>query len=195
MRLLLSTVCLIWGVLVAEPAAAATPEAGMLLIARDGLPDIRFHETVVLLVQSNAQGTAGLILNRPSRLTLTEGVPDLPALATRQGTLAYGGPLAPRALMALVKTVEPPPDPSQKVFATVYLTGAEQLSDWLGGERPGMLYRVFAGYAGWAPGQLDREMERGDWQVLPADEALVFAGDITGVWQKLVRRDEPAPPR
>jgi putative transcriptional regulator len=194
MKLPLSVVCLVWGIWAAAGAAAEPLEPGTLLVARRALPDIRFQEAVVLVVQSNAQGTAGLIINRPSRLALAEALPDLPALSGRQISLSYGGPVAPRSFMALVKAAETPPEPSQKVFATVYLTGVEQLADWLATERPGSRYRVFTGYAGWAPGQLDNEMARGDWQLLPAEETVLFADDVAALWQRLARQDDVAPP-
>lgn len=174
------------------PAAAAAPavEAGRLLVARQELSDPRFRETVVLLVQHGPGGTAGLILSRPSRLSLAEALPDLPALAGREATLSYGGPVEPRRLLVMVKTADEPPDPARKILDTVYLTGPEELAVWLEGGHPDAEYRVFSGYAGWAPGQLAGEVSRGDWQVLPADAGVLFAPDVAGVWQKLVTGSE-----
>jgi putative transcriptional regulator len=179
----LAAICLLW--LAVAPVAAATvqPDAGVLLVAREGLPDPRFHQTVVLLLQHGPEGTAGLIINRPTRLGLAEALPELPALAAE--TLCYGGPVAPRAFIVLVKAEEQPPEPSQKVFDGVYLTGAESLATWLDEVRPGGTYRVFAGYAGWAPDQLAGELARGDWQVLRATEPLLFTADPGGLWRSL----------
>ena len=105
----------------AAPALAVTvaPEAGMLLIARPDLPDPRFRDAVILLVQHGPQGAAGLILNRPSRIPLHEVLPKLPHGADEVKTLAYGGPVAPRAFMVLALVPGEPPEPSQKVSATL----------------------------------------------------------------------------
>jgi len=161
----------------------------MLLVARSELADVRFRETVVLVLQSDALGAVGLIVNRPSRLPLAEALPLLAAAPGQEGALCYGGPVAPRAFIALVKTSETPPDPAQKIFASVYLTGPDPLSDWLAKGQPEAQYRVFAGYAGWAPGQLEGELARGDWQVLPADDCRLFSADVAGWWQELAGRD------
>lgn len=180
---------LAWGATAAPSGLAAPPEPGMLLVARNELPDVRFRETVVLVLQSDALGAVGLIVNRPSRLPLAEALPLLAAAPGQEGALCYGGPVAPRAFIALVKTSETPPAAAQKIFASVYLTGPDPLSDWLAKGQPESQYRVFAGYAGWAPGQLESELDRGDWQVLPADEHRLFSPDVAGWWQELAGRD------
>lgn len=188
-RWLTAAVLLVWGATAATSGLAAPPEPGMLLVARTELPDVRFREAVVLVLQSDTQGSVGLIVNRPSRLTLTEALPALSPTAGQEGSLSYGGPVAPRTLIALVKTSEIPPDPAQKIFASIYLTGSEPLSAWLAKGPPGAQYRVFAGYAAWAPGQLEGELARGDWQLLPADEQLLFSPEVAGLWQELAGRN------
>ena len=179
---------LLW--LAATPAMAAPPslEPGMLLVARASLPDPRFHDAVVMVVQHGSQGTAGLVLNRPSRLTLTEVLPTLPVLAGADNKLSYGGPVAPRTFMVLVEAAGTPPQPAQRVLDSVYLTGTAQLSAWLDREPLGAVYRVFAGYVGWAPEQLAGETARGDWQVLPADRQVLFMTDLGGLWNELAHR-------
>ena len=185
---LIAMAYLLW--LAATPAMAVPPslEPGMLLVARAALPDPRFHDAVVLVVQHGSQGTAGLILNRPSRLTLTEVLPTLPVLAGADNKLSYGGPVAPRTFMVLVEAAGTPPQPAQRVLDSVYLTGTAQLSAWLDREPLGAVYRVFAGYVGWAPEQLAGETARGDWQVLPADRQVLFMTDLGGLWNELAHR-------
>lgn len=187
-RWLTVAVLLAWGVSAAPSGLAAPPEPGMLLVARNELPNVRFRETVVLVLQSDVLGAVGLIVNRPSRLPLAEALPLLAAAPGQEGALCYGGPVAPRAFIALVKTSETPPAPAQKIFASVYLTGPDPLSDWLAKGQPEPQYRVFAGYAGWAPGQLEGEVGRGDWQVLTADEKILFAGDAERLWRELATK-------
>ena len=185
---LAAMVCLLW--LVAAPAKAvpASLEPGTLLVARAAMRDPRFHEAVVLVVQHGSKGTAGLILNRPSRLDLTELLPALPVQAGAEHKLSYGGPVAPRTFMVLVKTSGTPPQRAQRVLDSVYLTGPAQLAAWLDGAPPGVVYRVFAGYVGWAPEQLAGETARGDWQVLPGDGQVVFLAELGGLWNELAQR-------
>lgn len=179
-------VCILFWLTLALPAAAAVaPEAGMLLVARPELPDPRFRETVILLVQHGPEGSVGLILNRPSRLTLAEVLTELPAAPGAGEVLSYGGPVAPRVFVVLVQVRGEPPEPSQKVLGNVYLTGTGQFADWFEKNRAQATYRVFAGYGGWSPGQLEKEMIRGDWQLLPVDERMLFAEDMTGLWRAL----------
>lgn len=179
---------LLW--LAATPAKAVPPalEPGILLVARAALPDPRFHEAVVLVVQHGSQGTAGLILNRPSRLALNEVLPTLPLLPGADNRLSYGGPVAPRTFMALIKTAGTPPYPAQRVFDSIYLTGPAQLAAWLASEPPTARYRLFAGYVGWAPEQLAVETARGDWQMLPGDGQVPFLTDLGGLWGELAHR-------
>lgn len=180
--------CLLW--LGTAPVMAAPPalEPGILLVARAALPDPRFHEAVVLVVQHGSQGTAGLILNRPSRLALSEVLPTLPLLPGADNRLSYGGPVAPRTFMALVKTAGTPPYPAQRVFGSIYLTGPAQLAAWLASEPPAPVFRLFAGYVGWAPEQLAGETARGDWQLLPGDGEVPFSTDLGGLWDELAHR-------
>lgn len=184
----LAAVCLVWLMVAPVEAASVHPEAGVLLVAREDLPDPRFHQAVVLLLQHGPQGTVGLIINRPTRLGLVETFPDLAALAAAEN-LSYGGPVAPRALMVLVKSEGQPPEPSQRLFGDVYLTGPEPLAAWLGEAQPDVICRMFAGYAGWAPGQLADELARGDWRTLKATEQLVFTADPGGLWPSLFGRE------
>jgi len=180
--------CLLWQTATPAVADAVIPEAGMLLVARPSLVDPRFYQAVVLVVQHGSQGTAGLILNRPSRLGLAEALPELPELAGEAAVLCYGGPVEPRSFLVLVKAAKNPPQPAQRVLAATYLTGTRQLAAWLDAGQPQASYRVFAGYAGWAPEQLSIEVARGDWQVLPGDEHVLFAADLDGLWQELAHR-------
>ena len=182
--------CLLWQTATPVMAGTVIPEAGMLLVARPSLADPRFYQAVVLVVQHGSQGTAGLILNRPSRLGLAEALPELPVPVGNNRVLCYGGPVAPRSFLVLVKAAEKPPQPAQRVLAATYLTGPQQLAAWLDAGQPQASYRVFAGYAGWAPEQLANEVARGDWQVLPGDEQVLFAADLDGLWNELAHRQQ-----
>jgi putative transcriptional regulator len=134
--------------------------SGKLLIASPRMADY-FHRTVILLVEHSDQGAFGLVLNRPSETTVGEASPELAELIGDSHFLHVGGPVQPNAVTAIGEH----PDPAT---ATKLIVGAVGMVDL--DEPPELLrVRVFAGYAGWGPGQLERELEQEAWIV---DEAL-----------------------
>lgn len=170
-------------VLAVEMAA----DVGTFLVAREGLPDPRFSKSVILIIQHDDAGSAGLIVNRPSRLPLADLFGGQPGYADLDGLLSYGGPVAANSLLALARVEAQAPDPSSQVFDNLYVTGIVELTDWVARDGATMRYRVFSGYAGWAPGQLDTELARGDWRVLPADADSIFSGRLGELWTRLNR--------
>jgi putative transcriptional regulator len=141
------------------------PPNGVLLVAKPGMLDPNFRETVVLAHQTADGSTVGVILNRP-------GEP-----------LAYGGPVMREVRVALFRSAQPPQAPAFHVLQGVYLSMHPQNVD-----KPVENRRLFAGFAGWAPGQLEGERARDGWFVLPASAALVFRKDTRGLWEELVRK-------
>ena len=164
---------------------AFAPDKGMLLIANEQLTDPRFRDRVILLIQHDTQGTAGLVVNRTSRLSLATVLPQGSKLAEEGMTLSYGGPVEPQTLLALVKVRNNPPEPADEIIKNIYVTGLGVLDEWPDFADEVVDYRAFVGYTGWAVGQLDAEMQRGDWHVMPADEESVFAGEGVQLWERL----------
>jgi putative transcriptional regulator len=149
----------------------AEPPNGVLLVAKPGLRDPNFSQTVVLVTQAGDSSTVGVILNRPT------SVRHEPT-----GEPVYsGGPVMPRTLVALFRSETVPPAPSFHVLQGTYLSMHPAI---LEGLKPP--YRLYAGFAGWMPGQLESEIARDGWYVLPASEELVFRRDTAGMWQELV---------
>ena len=167
---------------------AFAPAKGMFLVADEGMADPRFKARVILLIRHDADGSAGLIVNRSSRLPLHTVLPKDTRLDPQERTLSYGGPVDPKTLLALVKVRETPPEPAEQVLADLYVTGVGVLDQWPDVTGEMIDYRAFAGFAGWAPGQLEMEMRRGSWHVVPADEASVFAGRDETLWESLNSR-------
>lgn len=170
---------LIWLCFVAAAAAVhAYPlEKGVLLVANEQLRDPRFRDGVILLIQHDDQGSAGLVVNRESRLSLASILPEDSILAGDGAKLSYGGPVDTKTLFALVKVREHPPEPADEVIDGLYVTGVGVLDEWPDFVDEVVDYRVFVGYTGWAAGQLGQEIQRGDWHVLPADEESVLGGE------------------
>jgi len=182
-----AALCL-WGA-VAAPSALGGPEPGpkkgTFLVASDSLQDPRFRQSVVLLLRHDDQGAMGLIVNRPTRFVLGKVLPEAEALADRPDRLYFGGPVDLKAVLVLLQT-EKPPAASTPVFGDTHLTGLDEALEHLGRkERSSDRFRVFVGYAGWAPGQLQAEITRGDWQLVPAEETVLFRSDPSTLWQDL----------
>jgi putative transcriptional regulator len=176
--------------LAALPAAAGervAPAAGVLLVAAEEIGDPRFAETVILLVRYGPAGVAGLVLNRPTPLTLATVLPGMPGLGRRSDPILDGGPLEPRTLLALLEC-EKPPAVSEPVAGAVHLTGPPQVAERLAPDGGGERFRVFAGYAGWTREQLAAEIARGDWYLLPFDAEAVFTEAPQELWRKLRQR-------
>lgn len=171
------------------PASAAEAEAnGVFLVARRDMPDPRFRESVVLVTQPQQGGPWGVVINKPLTQRLAEVLPHHESLKKSPEVLHYGGPVMPQGLVFLARAPKPPPS-SVAVLKGVYFTSD---TAWIDRrlEKPGPKreLRVYAGYAGWSEGQLQNEMRRGDWHVVPADAATVFDLDPAGIWPALIAR-------
>lgn len=166
-----------------EPA----PAAGILLIADAALTGSNFSRTVVLVTRTPSGETIGVILNR--RITPDAGGPALPESA-KVRDLYFGGPLAPRGLLAVgvVRADAVPPTGALEVLPAVHLVvGAANVRNFIEASEAGRI-RVFAGYSGWAPGQLENEIARGAWRVVPAEEAQLFDQAPESLWERLSAR-------
>ncbi|PNU19824.1 hypothetical protein C2E25_10345 [Geothermobacter hydrogeniphilus] len=166
------------------PAVALDPAPGRLLVARQGLKDPRFQKTVILLLRHDEQGSVGLILNRPTRFSLARSFPQFDKVFSGlRGALWLGGPVSSRSALVLLESDSPPPG-SRPVFGRVHVTGVRQLVLWLQADHRQERFRVYAGSAGWAPGQLEAELRRGDWDVAPATEETIFGRNPHRQWQQ-----------
>jgi putative transcriptional regulator len=162
---------------------------GKLLVAARNLPDPNFGEAVVLLVDVNAQGAVGIIVNRPTEATLTEILPGLEH-TTGNGTAYFGGPVQVSGVLALLRSERTRTD-CRKVFGDVYLVTTRSVLDEMLGTGAGPTrFRVYVGYAGWGAGQLQGEAAQGAWHVLDGDPDVVFDPEPDSVWQRQIRRTE-----
>ena len=161
------------------------PAAGMFLVAGRDLQDPSFRHTVVLLVDYSARGAAGVIVNRPTERRLGDLLPEIEGIGDRPETVYEGGPVSPLATLVLLRS-ESEPEDSHAVFDDVYVSASRaQLERLLRGGNED--FRVYAGYAGWAPRQLDWEIAQGGWSLLPADVGTIFGDAPEEAWRRLVR--------
>ena len=127
----------------------------------------------------------GVILNRPATITVSEAVPDLVELTGDEEPVYVGGPVQQQAVMVLAE-FDDPDMAGELILGDIGFAGAgSDFGELAGGVRRA---RIFAGCAGWAPGQLEAELERDDWivgEVAPDD---LFADDPEELWGTVLRR-------
>lgn len=162
---------------------------GKLLVANRDLGDPNFARTVVLLIDYNDQGAMGVIINRATRVKLSDLLPRIESLQGRPDPIYEGGPVERAEILMLVRSPKEPED-STLLFDNVYLSISADLLKRLAGQPPqdDISFRVFSGYAGWGPEQLDTEVEMGSWHILPATTGAVFAPNPEAIWQDLIDR-------
>lgn len=168
------------------------PAPGMLLVAAPGMLSEEFNRSVVLIIEHNEQLTFGVNLASRSDLAVFNVMPEwLPAVAKPQA-LYIGGPLNQQSVVGLAMTkagVDMDEVPHLNRLAN-RLAHVDLRAD------PGSIaelvegMRLFAGYAEWAPGQLDGEIERGDWYVTPALPTDVVVPGRTDLWGDVMRRQQ-----
>lgn len=158
---------------------------GRFLVASRSLQDPNFAETVILLVEYDANGALGVIVNRPTEVALVDALPELGELRRRKDVVYLGGPVGRDRMLLLVRTPQQPPQ-SLRVFDRVFASGS--LDAVRKSVQRGEPIRAYAGYAGWGPGQLDAEVARGDWFIGPADSNAVFADRPGALWDDLIER-------
>jgi putative transcriptional regulator len=167
--------------------ADSRPAMGKLLVATEAVQGELFANTVVLLLHYDETGAFGLVVNRPTDVQLGEVLGDDEAIAAYRGTLFWGGPVHMDSLRALLVTDSPPAE-AEKIVESVYLVSYEDALE--AGAADSSRMRLFIGYAGWAPGQLDSELAHGSWRVVPGSSELVFAEDPQTLWNRLAPKDE-----
>lgn len=174
-----------------SPAAAQSEAdelgAGSFLVASRSLLDPNFDRTVVFLLDYNENGALGVIINRPTPVKLGEMVTDLEGVETRPETVGVGGPVAHWQLVMLIRSATDL-EGAERVFEDVYFTASRLvLEEVLESESE---FRIYAGYAGWGAGQLENEIDRGSWHVLPGDPEMIFDPAPQELWRELVTRGE-----
>ena len=160
---------------------------GKLLISGGGLFDPNFRHTVVLIARHDEEGAVGVILNRRMDVTVADAVPPLAGLVEPGDPLFEGGPVQPEQPVLLVETAFPGLV-DVPVFGSIgFLTG-----DVPEDVRPAVLRaRVFAGHAGWGPGQLEAELEGDAWIVEQAAPDDVFTDSPESLWRRVLERKGP----
>ena len=187
------------GSLVATSIAPALPDTitgkpgpGMFLVARRALDGSHFGQSVVYLVEHGEDGTLGLIVNRSSKASLSEAVPDIEDKLATVHALYYGGPVGLPMILMLVRS-ESATEGMEHVVDNVYISSDRRvLDEVLAAKQPDSELRFYIGHSSWAAGQLDFELLRGSWHVVTADTDAIFSSETDSLWDRLIERLEPA---
>jgi putative transcriptional regulator len=158
---------------------------GQLLLASPTLMDPNFRRTVILIGVHSEEGAMGVVLNRPSEVTVSEAVPQLEQTVTEREPVYVGGPVQPSSIVFLAEFLDPTPA-GLLVLGRIGFpapdAGIEELAEATARRR------VFAGYAGWSEGQLDAELDQGDWIAHSAVPDDVFCEEPEDLWSSVLTR-------
>ena len=159
---------------------------GRLLVASPALVDPNFRRTVVLVAEhSEESGAMGVVLSRPSETRVSEAAPVLEALVEPGAVVYVGGPVEPGAVLVMAE-FDDPDEAAAMVFDGVgFMPGDSQPENVAAATRRA---RIFAGYAGWSPGQLEAELEEESWLVFDPEPADVFAKNSEDLWSAVLAR-------
>ena len=185
---------------IGQPAAA--PEAGLLLVSAPALED-PFHQAVILLLEHDESGTLGVVLNQPTTLDVAAVLPGWREHLTGSPHLFQGGPVALDSALGLAslhpdrsrpdqhapdQPVQQEPEGFRRVVGSLGVIDLDSPADALAPHLRAL--RIYAGYAGWAPGQLQDELDRGSWAVVhPGDPVTdAFHADPEAMWAAVLVR-------
>jgi putative transcriptional regulator len=157
---------------------------GTLLVATEKLGDPNFAETVVFVTRRDDQeGTMGVVLNRPLEVTVAKAFPQIHGNAD---PVYEGGPVSSDAVQALLRSSAKPADAEHIVGDIYVVVHKASLEKSISDRLPATKFRVYLGYAGWGPGQLENEVRQGAWSTVRAMK-YVFDGDPASLWDRLNR--------
>jgi putative transcriptional regulator len=161
--------------------------AGRLLVAEPMLGDPNFDRTVVLMISHTEEGGLGLVLNRPSETAIGDVLPSWDHLATDPPMVHVGGPVEPQSGWCLARVTDPAAVPGfVSVVGDLGLLDLDNDPAILG-DRVTRL-RLYAGYSGWGPAQLDFELGADSWIVVDADPEDPFLPDGPALWKRILAR-------
>jgi len=167
----------------------STPTKGRLLVATPPLEDPNFDRTVVYVLEHHDQGALGVIINRPIGEALGEPLDRWTDLQPRPASVFLGGPVEPDALIALARTKRPLTEATDELAPVAgTIASADLTADPAFVAASVSAVRVFRGYAGWGPGQLESEIEAGAWLVIDAEPDDVFDTEPGDLWRQVLRR-------
>lgn len=186
----MSAIVALSALLLGAPVPSVQPAPGIFLVAKPSISGGPFWHSVVLLLRHGDEGSLGLIVNRATEIPLAEALPDLSREDAQAYELYFGGPVSLDGLIFLFRSEESR-EPASRVMGNVQFSGDKELLGRLLDEKlTTNELHLYLGHAGWAAGQLDNEIARGDWDLVPADPFAVFRSDPEKLWDELTSNDD-----
>jgi len=167
-----------------SPTAAddTKPLATIVIGARAELPDPNFRDAIVLVMNNIGPAPVGVILNRPTRIAVSQLFPENERLAALQDKLYFGGPVEITTVSFIFRAAAPQEEGVQVLDGVYFSANRRLLGKLLSRDKPMDGLRIFIGYSGWAPGQLEAEIAHGDWTLTPASADTIFGKKPEHPW-------------
>lgn len=160
------------------------------MVAANHLRDPNFYRSVVLIVDHNEDSAMGLIINRPSSMTVAAEIEEARTSPVSVDPIFAGGPVETSSLFILHSCSELG-NSDEEITSGIFVTGSHESFEALIKKKTACEhdcgFRVYRGYAGWGPEQLEVELERGDWRIMPVEAELVFEKDPYEIWEACTR--------
>jgi putative transcriptional regulator len=179
----LAVVCTLWG-------QSKRPEnlgTGRVLVMPRNVRDPIFSESVILLVRYEPDGAIGLMVNRRTAVPVARMLSDFKGAGSHQEPLFAGGPVTRTAVFGLIRADKAPADASP-VSGNLYLITSRNALEKALKSKPSPNLRIFLGYCGWAPGQLESEARRGSWHIFSHSEDVAFDSEPATLWSRMVEK-------
>lgn len=163
-------------------------EKGKFLVAANHLHDPNFSQTVIYLVAYSQRGAMGVVVNRPTDVQLARALPHLADQPHAEDVIYVGGPVGRAQMLLLVRSQTFSLGETLPITEEVSVTSSPDNLIRLAATATAQ-FHVYAGYAGWSSRQLDSEVARGDWHVMPGNPTTLFDTDLKNVWSDLSNKD------
>lgn len=181
-RKALCVLTLLCAVVSSTVADDTRPLTSIMIVSRAKLPDPYFADSIILVMNDLAEGPVGIIVNRPTEIPVSHLFPNLARLGRLRDKLYFGGPVDADSVWFLFRA-SAPQERAIQACDGVYLSGdRDLLMKLLGRDKPMEGLKILLGHAGWAPGQLQGEIDRGDWTSRRADADAIFKSQPEHPW-------------
>lgn len=164
---------------------------GRCLVSALHLRDPNFFKTIVLMIEHGDHGAMGLVINRPSTIAVSNALVKHFELPDADDLVYIGGPVEPAALLVL-HNAEDLAGEEREILPGVFIGSSpesfEEVVRRIAIQDEGLKYRIYSGCAGWAPGQLEQELARGDWHVVTPSYQAPFDDDPYGLYPRLLQQ-------
>jgi len=178
----LCALLLLFGISSSTAATDTKSLTAILLVARDGLPDPDFADSVVLVMNNLGPAPVGVIVNRPTKIAVSELFPKLKRLAGVHDKVYFGGPVEYGSVWFLFRASAAPTHAIRALDGLYISADEDLLMQLLSRDKPMDGLRIFIGHSGWAPGQLESEIANGDWALQHANSDAIFDRKSEHTW-------------